>query len=322
MKLLEYDLDRKLYIPSYLSGVSNVCFLDIETDGLSHMYNRVILIGLFLIDLKSNKQSIVQVFSEKLEDESSLLEKLNKLIANVDTVFTYNGASFDFPFLRRRFEKHKIEHSLDSLNHIDLMKKVRKHKQELSIPDCKLKTVERALGVKRSDTISGKESVLLYREYLKSGSTALEKTILRHNYEDIYYLPEILKIEELLGTQSSISVCLDNRNVILSLDPKKIKFSKSKLKLSVSSPSLDIPKYMVFEDSYSLSWNTLSGNLELEFFTESAIDSENRKVKFIDFTDSVLEDFLASSIVPVCIEDKVQQSNILSLIEAVLRKHI
>ena len=155
MKLIKYDLDKSLYVPDYLSSANNICFLDIETDGLSHMYNRVILVGLFLIDLKSDTQSIVQVFSEKPEDEPSVLEKLNSLLSGVDTVFTYNGASFDFPFLKKRFEKHRMAHSLDCLNHIDLMKKIRKHKQKLSIPDCKLKTVEKVVGVQRSDTFCG-----------------------------------------------------------------------------------------------------------------------------------------------------------------------
>ncbi|OHW62148.1 hypothetical protein EUAN_15960 [Andreesenia angusta] len=322
MKLIKYDLDKSLYVPDYLSSANNICFLDIETDGLSHMYNRVILVGLFLIDLNSDTQSIVQVFSEKPEDEPAVLEKLNNLLSGVDTVFTYNGASFDFPFLKKRFEKHRMSHSLDCLNHIDLMKKIRKHKQKLSLPDCKLKTVEKVVGVQRSDTISGKESVLLYREYLKSKSPALEKTILKHNYEDIYYLPEILKIEELLEPQNSISISVAGRHIMLSLDPEKIKFSKSKFKLSISSPSLDIPKYMVFEDNYSLSWNTLSGSLELEFFTESAVDNDSREVKFIDFTDTAFEELLSSPIIPVCIGAEVQYSSIFRLVEYVVKKHI
>lgn len=322
MKILEYELNKSLYIPDYLSESETICFLDIETDGLSHSYNKVILVGLFKINLKSGSQSIVQLFSESSSEEAILLNKLTELLSDIGTVFTYNGASFDFPFLKKRFQFNRIEHSLDSLHHIDLMKEIRKNKQELSLPDCKLKTVEKKLGIQRIDTISGRESVLLYKEYLKNKSVALEKTILKHNYEDIFYLPDLLKVEKLLSHDNSIVLSVNSKKIKLNFDPKKLKISKSKLKASLSAPSLNVPNYMVFEDIYSFRWDAFSGKLDLEFFIESSVNDSSQEIRFLDVSDSSLSEFYSENIISLYIDGETLYANILRLIEHVIKQHL
>lgn len=332
MKTLEFSLNKSIYIPDYISPDETICFLDIETDGLSHSFNNVILIGAFIVTPSSSEQKLFQVFAESEAEEPLILNKLNQLISDVDTIFTYNGASFDLPFLKKRFYKHGISHDLDSFYHIDLMKKVKKNKDFLLLENCRLKTVEKKVGIEREDTISGRDSVLLYREYLKTKSAAVEKTILRHNYEDIYYLPDILKIEKLLGNSTILNFSISGKSVKVDINVDKIKISKSMLKASGTSQLLNIPDYIVFEDSYSFSWITSDGHLNIEFLIESGFDESGRALRYIDNSDLPIDSLvfpfdnmgldITSNIVPLSIDKDIIYANVLKLVESTLKKHI
>jgi hypothetical protein len=110
-----------------------------------------------------------------------------------DTIVTYNGKSFDVPFVNARMKKNCIDYEINH-KHLDLIYNVRANKSTLGLTSCSLKSVEKLLEIKREDTIDGGESIDLYYQYLKSEDEALKRKILLHNYEDVYNLPEILKI--------------------------------------------------------------------------------------------------------------------------------
>ena len=84
-----------------------------------------------------------------------------------------------------KIAKKQIRNSKIKDNDIDILKIIKPFKEKLSLPDFKLKTIEKYLGIYREDTISGKESVQLYNEYVSSNCNKLKDKILLHNYEDI-----------------------------------------------------------------------------------------------------------------------------------------
>lgn len=175
----------------------NILFLDIETDGLSHK-NHLVIIGLILFESHTKTASVIQLFNEDYMSEREMLLELMHIIeqSNIDYTISFNGNSFDIPFLNARFSHFKIDYVLNKNSNLDLLRVARTNKEMLGISDFKLKTVENYVGINRTDTISGKDSILLYQAYVETQSEALKETILLHNYDDLINMIPLLKITE------------------------------------------------------------------------------------------------------------------------------
>lgn len=309
MKIFEENLEKEFYFPDYITANENLCFLDIETDGLSSTYNKIVLVGLLLYS--GSKAKIIQLFCENPAEEKTLLLTLSRLLKSVDTIITYNGSSFDIPFIQKRIQKYKISDFLSPLSHIDLYRRVRRHKDKLNLENCKLKTVERRLGIYREDGITGKESALLYKQYLSSPSHALQKTILKHNYDDIVYLPDILKIEEHLRTSDIISLKSNNRFIKISILMDALKFKRDMLKIHCVSSPLSSADVLCYEDSYTLSWNKASGDISIDLSLESNLLSDGRIAQYLCLSELKIppdlnkEDFYILAINNSIIEDRL-----------------
>ncbi len=149
-----------------------VAYLDIETTGLSKESD-ITIIGIY-----DKVGEHIFINGKNLDQFSSFVEKYDLLI-------TYNGACFDLPFIRRKFGI-KMDHM-----HIDL----RFFLKKLGLSGG-LKTIEKRLGIKRSDNtqdVDGKEAVRLWYEYKKGNKKALE-TLIEYNIEDIKNLEKIINL--------------------------------------------------------------------------------------------------------------------------------
>ncbi len=194
MDYLEKVLPESIFISKSFQeymGHLNCVFLDIETTGINSEFNKVILAGVLI--KQENTLVSKQLFAEQKEEEKPLLNSLSEILMKADLIINYNGSSFDIPFLNRRFQKNGIAFSISRYMSLDLYRIIKKYGY-ITFPDYKLKTIEKFLGINRTDTISGKESVALYNEYIKTQNSLLKEKILLHNFEDIYYLPKILEI--------------------------------------------------------------------------------------------------------------------------------
>ena len=171
---------------------------------------------------QNNKTIIKQFFANTEDDEKELLLSFVDNIKNYKNHITFNGLTFDIPFLNARLKKHNIDFSICKNNDIDILKLIKPFKEKLSLSDCKLKTIEKYLGIYRKDTISGKESVDLYKDYTLNQDINLKEKILLHNYEDIYYLGVIFKIKDILKDKLNI-VHINTNNMTLELVPLNFK---------------------------------------------------------------------------------------------------
>ncbi|MBM7561673.1 ribonuclease H-like domain-containing protein [Fusibacter tunisiensis] len=182
----------------------NFAFIDIETDGLSHNH-KLAIIGLFIVSKNFPYGKVIQLFNNDYQSERELLSELMIQIKNyaIDYFISFNGNSFDFPFLNARLAKHKFGFELNKKLNIDLMRIVKKHQAALNLKSATLKGVESYLNIQRNDTISGKDSIILYRAYLETQDQALKKTILLHNYDDILNMYPLVKIFSLIDTEFS-----------------------------------------------------------------------------------------------------------------------
>jgi uncharacterized protein YprB with RNaseH-like and TPR domain len=203
----------KKYIPEKFRNDFNRDFvvLDIETTGFSRDKCSIILIGIII---KTNNNLIsTQIFCESLYEEKEMLLHLKDTLSSLDEFFliTYNGYSFDIPFINNKFKKYNIDYQIENIYNFDIYRLIRANKKLLNLERYNLKSIEKFLGIERKDTISGKDSVQLYFEYLKTKNIKILNKILLHNQEDILYLLQILKILNYL-----------NYNQFIKFFPKKI----------------------------------------------------------------------------------------------------
>ena len=269
MEVITKTIDNLIDIPK------NHFVFDIETTGLSPKYCKVILIGV-LYNL-NNKTIIKQYFAESEEEEKDLLLKFINDIKTFDHHITFNGVSFDIPFLNSRFNSNDIDFSIDKCDDIDILRIVKPFKEKLSLSDCKLKTIEKYMGIKREDTISGKESVELYKNFVISKDISLKEKILLHNYEDIYYLGKIYNIKNIIDESLDyIDININNLNYKVLLS--KYKITNSVLHLNfISRKKFELP-LNIFRDTYTIS--TEENILNIFINLNKGIDSNGNTIFF------------------------------------------
>ncbi len=188
------ELYRSKIFDFYFKGF-NLGVLDIETTGLSPEHSAFILGGLICCNEKTFEQFFVESFSE----EKQVLEKFLERLRDLDVIITYNGKSFDMPFIVKRAEKLGITIDFKLPYNLDLYLVLNAHSHLRKIlPNLKQKTVENFMGLwaDRADEISGKESVDLFYSYLKNHDNKIRDIILLHNRDDVYQLAKLLPIIE------------------------------------------------------------------------------------------------------------------------------
>lgn len=196
MKKFEKYVDLSFDLPI---NTKNLMFLDIETDGLSHK-NKIAIIGLLILKPGLEKALSIQLFNDDYHSEKIILTELVEQIEEhrVDYYISFNGNAFDFPFINARLAHYKIQSRLNKALNIDLLQIVRKNKHLFPIEKFTLKSIERFLGINREDTISGKDSVILYNAYLETKEPQLMDIICLHNYEDVLNMVPLMKIFDFL----------------------------------------------------------------------------------------------------------------------------
>lgn len=125
----------------------DVCFIDIETTGLSYRNPNVIIIAYGFATLDSDVD--VDLIYD-ISEEKSLIESMVKRIGEKCWMLvTYNGTEFDIPFILVRSFRHGIDASvLFKVEHLDLLNVAR---EKLSLPRYSLDYVAYSLGYSRFD---------------------------------------------------------------------------------------------------------------------------------------------------------------------------
>lgn len=150
-------------------------FLDIETTGLGG-HAVVTLVGIY-----RDGQ-----FHALLKGRELSPGRVRRVLAGASILCTWNGASFDVPFLEAR------GYELPDLPHWDLRRAFRRLGYEGG-----LKRTEVALGIERAESvtgITGLDAVRLWREWSKAGDEEALETLVRYNRADVVNLRRIADI--------------------------------------------------------------------------------------------------------------------------------
>jgi uncharacterized protein YprB with RNaseH-like and TPR domain len=149
----------------------STAFLDIETTGLDRSFNQITTIALY--DGHGIK---TYVHGENLDDFIDEIYKYKVIV-------TYNGKSFDVPFIEGFFGI-RLKHA-----HIDLRYILHNLGFRGGLKGC-----ERELGTHRGDLsdIDGFFAVLLWEEYQRAGNRKALETLLAYNIQDTVTLESLM----------------------------------------------------------------------------------------------------------------------------------
>ena len=133
-----------------LTDKENFKFMDIETKGLSNV--PIILIG--VAEIKGNSIVASQYFLRDYTEEASIIDAYLSHLDEDSVHVTFNGKTFDVPFIKNRCIYNRISGDLD-LPHLDLMY-FAKNLWGDELPNCQLQTIEKELfGIKRVGDVPG-----------------------------------------------------------------------------------------------------------------------------------------------------------------------
>lgn len=205
MEIIENIFDKDMKLESDLIS-KKVCFLDIETTGLNKNTETIYLIGLAYYDNDLEKWNIVQLFAEELKEEIDIVLEAHKILSDFDVIINYNGTSFDIPFLNSKLKFYKTNKEIEIDKSLDLYRVMQSNKNIFHLKNYKLKTIEEFLGIHREDKLTGKECIQFYFDYLVTKDLELKNSILLHNYEDLYYLLDVVKIIDIFNEMKSFHI--------------------------------------------------------------------------------------------------------------------
>ena len=204
---------------------SRVLYLDLETCGFSGA--PLFLIG--LLRLIDGAWMVEQLLARDYGEEPAVLRSLWACLPNYDVLVTFNGKTFDWPFVVDRTIAHRLPtlHTFDGRSesapssqrssaqatraglplcpptHCDLLPLARRYwKDQLELPNCRLQTLEAALCQRyRGGDIPGHLIPEAYHAFVRSGDARQIELILQHNAADLITLAQLslLLVEQLLA---------------------------------------------------------------------------------------------------------------------------
>jgi uncharacterized protein YprB with RNaseH-like and TPR domain len=154
-------------------------FIDIETTGLSPWESEITVIGFYICTGMESRS--VQLIGRDITRTEVLAA-----LEGVDTIYTYNGARFDLPFIYQHLGINLAE----MYDHCDLMFQCWRNNLRGG-----LKGVEKQLGITReSEGVDGRDAIRLWNRYLYSADLEALETLLRYNLEDVVNLKTLKEI--------------------------------------------------------------------------------------------------------------------------------
>lgn len=165
---------------------ASVVYLDIESCGFAG--NPLFLVGALRVENGSFR--LRQFFARNYDEEAAVLERVANQLSRGETLCTFNGKSFDWPFLKDRASVHRVALP-ETIAHCDLLHESRRTWGR-TLPDCRLQTLEVHLcGRRRVADIPGAAIPDAYHHYVQSGDDRAIVDVIHHNAVDLVTLAEL-----------------------------------------------------------------------------------------------------------------------------------
>ena len=170
------------HLAGFCNNDEDFTIIDIETLGLSE--RPIILLG--IAHPSKDRVCTKQYLLRDIQDEPSAIWSVISQIESHHSMVSYNGRSFDIPYIKQRLAYYGLDASLEN-PHFDLLhftRRALRHK----LKDCRLDTVESYLGIKRDIDIPGALVPQFYDTYLKTKNIGPLVAIVEHNKQDLVSL--------------------------------------------------------------------------------------------------------------------------------------
>ncbi len=165
----------------------DLLFVDLETTGLGS--SPLFLIG--TLTWEGEELVARQYLARHYGEEAAVTKLFADLMRTKRLLVTFNGKSFDLPYVRVRAAAHRIRLGPELL-HFDLLHVCRRHWKG-RLPNCKLQTLElHVCGRARTGDIPGSEIPDAYHAYVRTENAAALVDILHHNLLDLVTMAELL----------------------------------------------------------------------------------------------------------------------------------
>lgn len=288
-------------------------FFDIETTGLSHKYSWIISITAIIFE--NNTFKIYQLFCQHKPDEKEMIKYFKEYIKNKKYIITYNGNTFDIPFIINKAKEYNINYDLNNIVKIDLYSDMRYLKNKMDIDNLKLKTAEKYFNIERKDVINGQDVIILYEAFRIDPRKEFSTLILQHNYEDVYNLP--LLFNKIINLYDKIIL---HPNIIIKINNSDFYFKKNSLLGNfhiISDYKSNIVHHNInFDLKLDIESQLLTINIPLNYFQDGII----KELYYINNEDFNISRYtsikgLKKNIIPFKINGEVLNNNILNILE-------
>lgn len=290
-------------------------FFDIETTGLSHKYSRIISISVLLFENKTFR--IYQLFCEHKTDEKEMIKYFREYIKNRKYIITYNGNTFDIPFIINKAMQFNINCNLNEFVKIDLYSEMRYLKNKINIENLKLKTVEEYFNIKRKDTINGQDVIILYEAFRIDPRKEFSTLILQHNYEDVYNLPLLFK--NIINLYDQIIIY---PNIIIKINYFDFIFKKNSLLVNIhiitDYKNNIIHHNINFDLIIDITSQLLTINIPISYFQDEAI----KELYYINNEDYNISRYtslkgLKKNLIPLKFNGEILNNNIFNILKKI-----
>jgi uncharacterized protein YprB with RNaseH-like and TPR domain len=168
-------------------AAGRVAVLDIETGGFAG--TPVFLIGVVLPD--DGPLRVTQFLARDYPEEAAILAALADALGGRDTWVSFNGKSFDEPFLRDRAVRHRVALP-PAPQHVDVLHQARRAWRG-QCPNFRLGTLEQwVLGRPRVGDVPSADVPDLFHHFIRTGRAGPLRPVLEHNRIDLVSSVELL----------------------------------------------------------------------------------------------------------------------------------
>lgn len=260
MKIVNYshNITASLALPEYFNRYysgSKPAFFDIETTGLSAVNSTLYLIGALWFE--DNTIYIRQWFNDDGYSEGELLEAFNEFCMNYTHLVHFNGLTFDIPYLCQKADTLRYDSpSWNSLSQIDIYKDIRSYKRLFGLENIRQVSIEAYLGIKREDTLSGKELINVYQRYIARPDETKESLLLLHNHDDLLGMPAVSHILAYKALFEDIDIMLDSFNADINERTLTMDFT--------TNDSCRVPKRIVITNRHGIFLNAMDNSIHIE----------------------------------------------------------
>lgn len=231
----------------------DLVFMDIETTGLTHQNP---IVSITVSDGVKTVTKVIENLKDELELISDFLEKYNG-----SNFVTYNGESFDLPFIRQRAKFYNMEFDYEST---DLYKYFNKYRYLFPMKSLRQIEVEKYFEIDRGEDISGAEVVDLFKRHIESYDESILDTIGTHNLKDVESLVYLYENRFLIHRENRIEFgdnYLEIRDISMDHDTLRLK---------------GVTNFKnVFLNSKDYLLNMAEGEFTLDIYTKSGKYSKN-----------------------------------------------